>query len=151
MSKCTLPVLEQKRTGYFTRAMATLAFASRYVSASKISQHDTWFSTRAPCMYFPLAAPRSLRLILLALILLLCSFLPNSSHAESFRGPDVVIVAEEDRIVYEFRQNGHLRYIRIVPNRGKPYYLVPTHPTKGNGNLERVESLVTSWVLWEFD
>jgi len=77
--------------------------------------------------------------------------LPSAANAESNRGPDVVIVAEENRVVYEFRQNGQLRYIRVVPKRGKPYYLVPTDATKGNGDLERVDSLVTSWVLWEFD
>ena len=77
--------------------------------------------------------------------------LPGAASAETNRGPDIVIVAEENRMVYEFRQNGQLRYMRIVPNRGKPYYLVPTDATKGNGDLERVDSLVASWVLWEFD
>ena len=72
-------------------------------------------------------------------------------HASAQRGPDVVIIAEEDKMIYEFRQNGELRMIRIVPTFGKPYYLVPTDPTKGLGDLQRVDALVPSWVLWDFD
>ena len=71
--------------------------------------------------------------------------------ASAQRGPDVVIIAEEDKMIYEFRQNGELRMIRIVPTFGKPYYLVPTDPTKGLGDLQRVDALVPSWVLWDFD
>ena len=67
------------------------------------------------------------------------------------RGPDVVVIAEENKMVYEFRQNGELRMIRVVPNVGKPYYLVPKDPTKGNGDLARTDALIPSWVLWEFD
>ena len=71
--------------------------------------------------------------------------------ASAQRGPDVVIIAEEDKMIYEFRQNGELRMIRIVPTFGKPYYLVPADPTKGLGDLQRVDALVPSWVLWDFD
>lgn len=67
------------------------------------------------------------------------------------QGPDVVIIAEDDKMIYEFRQNGQLRMIRVVPNFGKPYYLVPRDPTQGDGDLQRVDALVASWVLWEFD
>ena len=65
-------------------------------------------------------------------------------------GPDVKIIAGEKRTIYEYRQNGHLRIIRIVPNVGKPYYLVPSDPTKGFGDLERADMLIPSWVLIEF-
>lgn len=67
------------------------------------------------------------------------------------RGPDVVIIAEEGKMIFEFRQNGELRMIRVVPSPGKPYYLLPRDPTRGDGDLQRVDALVPSWVLWEFD
>jgi len=54
-------------------------------------------------------------------------------------------------MIYEFRQNGELRMIRVAPSSGKPYYLVPRDPTRGDGDLQRVDALVPSWVLWEFD
>ncbi len=65
-------------------------------------------------------------------------------------GPDVTIIATELRTIYEYRQNGHLRMIRIVPNIGRPYYLVPRDPTKGYGELDQADMLIPSWVLVEF-
>lgn len=70
--------------------------------------------------------------------------------AESVRGPDVVIIAGKDKIVYEFRQNGELRMVRVVPTWGKPYYLVPRDGTRGFGNLERADMLLPQWVIAEF-
>ncbi|HEX7034709.1 MAG TPA: DUF2782 domain-containing protein [Pseudomonadales bacterium] len=69
---------------------------------------------------------------------------------ESLRGPDVVIIADEERTIYEFRQNGELRMVRIVPQFGRPYYLVPSDPSKGFGDLERADMLLPSWVIVEF-
>ena len=67
-----------------------------------------------------------------------------------FRGPDVTLIASEERSVYEFRQNGQLRMIKVVPKFGKPYYLAPRDPTTGFGDLEQADSLIAEWVLWEF-
>ena len=69
---------------------------------------------------------------------------------DSLRGPDVVIIASEDKVVYEFRQNGQLRMVRVVPNWGKPYYLVPRDPTSNFGDLERADALIPQWVIAEF-
>lgn len=67
-----------------------------------------------------------------------------------FRGPDITLIASEERTVYEFRQNGQLRMIKVVPRFGKPYYLAPRDPTMGFGDLEQADSLIAEWVLWEF-
>ena len=73
------------------------------------------------------------------------------AYGEQFeRGPDVVIIAGKDKVIYEFRQSGQLRMVRIVPKWGKPYYLVPRDPTKGNGDLERADMLLPQWVIAEF-
>ena len=85
----------------------------------------------------------------LCLSLIITAFWVPSVRAQ--QGPDVVIIAEDDKMIYEFRQNGQLRMIRVVPNVGKPYHLVPRDPTQGDGDLQRVDALVASWVLWEFD
>jgi len=73
-----------------------------------------------------------------------------AAAAAEFQGPDVVIIEGEERTVYEYRQNGQLRMIRIVPKIGKPYYLVPLDQTRNFGNLEQAETLVKQWVLIEF-
>ncbi|MEC8075207.1 MAG: DUF2782 domain-containing protein [Pseudomonadota bacterium] len=90
-----------------------------------------------------------MKAVMIFVIAIAVAALPLPASAQ--RGPDVVIIAEEDKMIYEFRQNGELRMIRIVPTFGKPYYLVPTDPTKGSGDLQRVDALVPSWVLWDFD
>lgn len=80
------------------------------------------------------------------------TLLSAAAAAEEFeRGPDVVIIQGEDRIVYEFRQNGQLRVIRVVPTWGKPYYLVPRDNTRGFGDLERADMLLPQWVIAEFE
>ena len=79
---------------------------------------------------------------------------PNSQlahSAEAIRGPDVVIVAGENKTILEFRQNGQLRMIQIIPKRGKPYNLVPVDPTQNGGDLTRSAKLVPSWVIATFD
>jgi len=66
------------------------------------------------------------------------------------KGPDVTIIEEEDRKVLEYRQGGVLRMVRIVPNWGQPYYLVPRDQTAGHEDLERADALLPSWVIVEF-
>ena len=48
--------------------------------------------------------------------------------------PEVKIIHREDRIVEEVRVNGQLRYVKITPNKGVPYYLVDTD---GDGVLDQ--------------
>lgn len=87
-----------------------------------------------------------------AYLLLILSLGSTLSFAETLsRGPDVLIIAGEDRVVYEFRQNGQLRMVRVVPKWGKPYKLVPRDPTKGFGDLEQAEMLVPEWIIVEFE
>ena len=81
------------------------------------------------------------------------SLAANAAHAsepEGLRGPDVTIIAGEERTVYEYRQNGHLRMVKIVPNWGKPYYLFPRDQTAGFGDLEQADMLLPTWVIVEF-
>jgi hypothetical protein len=95
----------------------------------------------------------SKRLALLAgTVLLAASALGQAAPApdEALSGPDIVIIAEKERTIYEFRQGGELRMIRIEPRIGKPYYLVPRDNTRGFGNLERADMLIPSWVILQF-
>lgn len=66
------------------------------------------------------------------------------------RGRDVTIIAGDDRIIYEIRQNGILRQIRVVPDRGRPYYLVPADPTRAGEDLSTAGRLIPSWTLITF-
>ena len=85
------------------------------------------------------------------IVLLLASKAATAAENDiTLQGPDVVIIAGEDKVIYEFRQNGQLRMVRVVPTWGKPYYLVPRDNTTGFGDLERADMLLPQWVIAEF-
>ena len=86
----------------------------------------------------------------LAAALLLTTATAYASEPEDLRGPDVTIIAGEERTIYEYRQNGHLRMVKIVPNWGKPYYLYPRDQTAGFGDLQEADMLLPTWVIVEF-
>jgi hypothetical protein len=66
--------------------------------------------------------------------------------------PQVTIVRRDNDTVEEVRVRGELRYVRVTPRGGRPYYLIPD----GNGNTYiRRDSLdpalkVPMWVLFSF-
>ena len=93
-----------------------------------------------------------MRWLWLAPLLLLAVAVRGADEApeEALRGPDVTIIAEQQRTIYEYRQNGILRMVKIVPDWGKPYYLIPRDQTDGFGDLEKADMLLPSWVLFEF-
>lgn len=93
---------------------------------------------------------RAIALAGLAAALSLAANAAHASEPEGLRGPDVTIIAGEERTVYEYRQNGHLRMVKIVPNWGKPYYLFPRDQTAGFGDLEKADMLLPTWVIVEF-
>ncbi|WP_106476324.1 DUF2782 domain-containing protein [Phytohalomonas tamaricis] len=93
-------------------------------------------------------------LFILSLVLLA----PLGSHhamAESDQQaaePDITVRQEDDRMIREYRVNGELYAIEVVPKVGKPYYLVDSD---GDGNFERsnIEGQrikVPQWVLFKW-
>ena len=66
--------------------------------------------------------------------------------------PQVTIVRRENEVHEEVRVGGEVRYIRVTPRHGRPYFLVP----EGNGNTYiKRESLdaslkVPMWVLFSW-
>ena len=63
---------------------------------------------------------------------------------------DVKIVAGEDRTVYEYRVNGRLLAIKIVPETGATYYMVPADGEAHFESLDHKKKLYPQWVLVEF-
>ena len=62
----------------------------------------------------------------------------------------VEIVAGEDRTVYEYRQNGVLMAIKVVPKNGRAYYMVPADGNGLPGDLETARHLYPQWVIIEW-
>lgn len=65
--------------------------------------------------------------------------------------PEITIRQEAERTIEEYRINGQLYAIKIIPKVGEPYYLVDS---EGDGQLdkrhERGHLSVPSWILFKW-
>ncbi len=65
--------------------------------------------------------------------------------------PEITIRQEADRTIEEYRVNGQLYAIKVIPKVGEPYYLVDS---EGDGQLdkrqERGRLLIPSWILFKW-
>ncbi|MFB9885975.1 DUF2782 domain-containing protein [Balneatrix alpica] len=68
---------------------------------------------------------------------------------EAIDEPKIVISHSEDKTFYEYRVNGEVVEIKVVPKEGKPYYLVPL---QGKGLVRRDESSlrIPKWVIFQW-
>ena len=89
-------------------------------------------------------------ILVAALLILAASADAAENRTKEHRGPDVTLIETEERVVYEYRQNGLLRMIKVVPKRGKPYYLVPRDPAKGLGTVQEADVLLPQWEIVRF-
>ncbi|WP_204353024.1 DUF2782 domain-containing protein [Salinicola peritrichatus] len=83
------------------------------------------------------------------LLALLAGAVSLPSLAQTTPQPDITTQREADRTVEEYRVNGRLYAIRVIPRSGKAYYL---YDASGDGNFERRESAqvpVPDWVRKE--
>ncbi len=67
--------------------------------------------------------------------------------------PEVTIIKDEKKTVYEYRVNGQVYMVRVVPAAGEPYYFLDTD---GDGELdiektgEPTNDAVNQWVLFRW-
>ncbi len=66
--------------------------------------------------------------------------------------PEVTIMRIEDRIVEEYRANGQLYMVKVIPRVGLPYYFVDTD---GDNHLETTgyelaPPEIPAWILFEW-
>jgi hypothetical protein len=66
--------------------------------------------------------------------------------------PQVTIIRRDDNVVEEVRIKGELRFVKVTPRHGRPYYLIPD---AGGNTYIRRDNLDTSlkvpmWVLFSF-
>jgi|TARA_Y100000310_G_C20527428_1_gene736764 hypothetical protein len=91
------------------------------------------------------------RLAMLALCAPLILYPPILwGEEEELRNDDIEIVHGEDRTIFEYRQNGVLRIIKIVPKKGRPYYLIPVDGKPHFEGLEHADKLYPQWILIEW-
>ncbi len=73
-----------------------------------------------------------------------------AAAAQAISSADEVIITEEgEQTTYEYRLNGELRLIRVVPAVGPEYYLYPEDQTL-EGGIDQSDGLLVRWKLLEF-
>ncbi|MBO6850440.1 MAG: DUF2782 domain-containing protein [Marinobacter sp.] len=72
-----------------------------------------------------------------------------SDYQPSSDGAQIVIRPGENEVFYEYRVNGQLVEIKVVPEVGPEYYLVPAD---GGGWIreDQTDMLVPSWVIFRW-
>ncbi len=70
---------------------------------------------------------------------------PDESSAD-----DIEIVVGDDRTIFEYRTNGVLMMIKIVPKSGRPYYMVPADGSPHFETLDHSMKLYPRWVILEW-
>lgn len=88
----------------------------------------------------------------ISLLFMLLASLSANTFADDLNSgeqPDIVIREEDEKTFYEYRVNGILKEIKVVPKVGPSYYLVPA---SGEGWIreDRSQMLVPKWVLFEW-
>jgi hypothetical protein len=69
---------------------------------------------------------------------------------EEMAAGEVEIIAGESKTVYEYRVNGRLLAIKIVPKLGVTYYMVPADGEAHYESLDHKKKLYPQWVIAEF-
>ena len=79
--------------------------------------------------------------------------LPERMQSGESIEPDVTIVRGEKQTVMEYRVNGQLRAVKVIPDVGPPYYLVDAN---GDGTLDSQRQslggnfLMNQWVIFSW-
>ena len=77
---------------------------------------------------------------------------PSVQSGESLE-PDITIIRRGDKTIHEYRVNGELYMVKIIPRIGPPYYLIDSD---GDGSLDIRRSdleegtQVPQWVLFSW-
>jgi len=88
-------------------------------------------------------------------VLIALSWLAGASGAEylppdDYDGDQIEIIEGEDRTIYEYRQNGVLTMIKIVPENGRSYYMVPADGAPHYESLDHKRKLYPQWIILEW-
>lgn len=55
---------------------------------------------------------------------------------------EITIRAGKSLTVHEYRRNGQIYKVKIIPKKGRPYYIVDSN---GDGNLDQMQWILVSW------
>lgn len=73
-----------------------------------------------------------------------------SDYQPAGEGPQIVIRPGENEVFYEYRVNGQLMEIKVVPEVGPEYYLVPADGGGGWVRQSESDTLLPRWVIFRW-
>lgn len=92
-----------------------------------------------------------------SLLLLSLAAIPPAFAADVHLSPpkenaadDIQIVAGKQRTIFEYRNNGYLLMIKVVPKHGRPYYMIPANGSPPYKGLEFAQKLYPSWIILQW-
>ncbi|HEY5717464.1 MAG TPA: DUF2782 domain-containing protein [Motiliproteus sp.] len=89
----------------------------------------------------------------IVLCALLASPLPLLATESSVPDKDAQVTirpGDKGEVLHEYRVNGQVVEIKVVPKVGPPYYLVPAEGGDGYIRLDRSQLLIPKWVLFRW-
>ena len=89
-------------------------------------------------------------LALLIGLMFLSEIASAAPYPEEYDEDQIELIEGEDRLIYEYRQNGMLTMIKIVPKKGLPYYMVPLSGAQSTEGLDHQKKLYPQWVIKEW-
>lgn len=92
---------------------------------------------------------RALNRLLLASLLAIApvaTFAADEPSAE----PDVTIRQEGDKTIQEYRVNGFLYAIKVIPKGGKPYFLVRADGESNFVRSDNPDMLIPAWEIFSW-
>ncbi|SDS37406.1 Protein of unknown function [Pseudomonas asplenii] len=94
---------------------------------------------------------RTLNRLLLAGLFALTPLAAMAAEDAPSADPEVTIRTEGDKTIQEYRQNGFLYAIKVIPKGGKPYFLVRADGTDANFiRSDQPDMLIPSWKIFEW-
>jgi hypothetical protein len=80
--------------------------------------------------------------------------MPKKVQDDEPMEPDITIIRKEKKTIQEFRRNGKLYMVKVIPDVGPPYYFIDTN---GDGKMDvRTNDMdkglnINQWKLLEWD
>jgi hypothetical protein len=92
---------------------------------------------------------RTIKPLLLAGVLALTPL--SGFSQESVEGdPDVTIRQQGERTVEEYRVNGFLYAVKVIPKNGKPYFLVRADGDSNFIRADKPDMLIPAWEIFSW-
>ena len=83
-------------------------------------------------------------------VALLCTLPIAGYSAENIGEPEIIIRQMEDKVIHEYSINGFIYAIKVIPDKGKPYYLVAEEGGEQFMRFDEPRFLIPKWTIFSW-